>query len=83
MVTYVQDYVLPTSPQKRRKRPNKLATFTSRPSSTSEGKKREQELTTIAKNAMELLQSNGITAQTSPYPLAISDIDGNFSSWLL
>ncbi len=26
---------------------------------------------------MEILQANGITAQTSPYPLAIADLNGN------
>ena len=77
--TYLQEQVLGTPPEKKRKRPPKLATFTSRPS-TREGKRREQELMNIAKNAMELLQANEITAQTSPYPLAIADLDGNLRS---
>ena len=29
---------------------------------------------------MEILQAHGITAQTCPYPLAISDIHGNMRS---
>ena len=79
---FVQEHILasPTGPQKRRKRPRKLATFTYKPSTTAEGKRREQELSTIAKNAMSILQSHGITAQTSPYPLAIADMQGNMRS---
>ena len=73
---YIENtFLAPTTGKK-----STLATFTSRPSSTREGKKRENELTIIATNAMELLQKNGITAQTSPYPLAISDLDGNIHS---
>ena len=79
---FVQEYVLPlpAGPRKRRKRLRKLATFTHKPSTTREGKRREQELSNIAKNAMSILQAHGITAQTSPYPLAIADIHGNMRS---
>ena len=79
---FVQEYIIPlsTGPRKRRKRLRKLATFTQKPSNTREGKRREQELTNIAKNAMSILQANGIAAQTSPYPLAIADIHGNMRS---
>ena len=81
MRTYLSDSLLAPpeidKKKKGKKRPRKLATFSCRPSSTREGKARERELTTIAKNAMELLKANGITAQTSPYPLALSDLEGN------
>ena len=46
----------------------------------SDNHEREQELTNIAKNAMEILQANRICTQTSPYPLAIADIQGNMRS---
>ena len=57
---FVQEYIIPlsTGPRKRRKRLRKLATFTQKPSNTREGKRREQELTNIAKNAMSILQAN-------------------------
>ena len=79
MERFVEEYMLPLSigPKKRKKRLGKLATFTNKPSNTREGKRREQELSNIAKNAMSILQANGIAAQTSPYPLAIADIHGN------
>ena len=79
MATFVEEHILPvrTGGRKRRKRPRKLATFTGRSSTTSEGKRRENELSNIARNAMQILQANGITAQTSPHPLAIADLDGN------
>ena len=83
MKVFVQEYILPlptTGPRKRRKRLRKLATFTHKESTTREGKRREQELTNIAKNAMTILQTHGITAQTSPYPLAIADIHGHMRS---
>ena len=79
MTKFVEEYILlpQTGARTRRKRPRKLATFSVRSCTTSEGKKREQELSNIAKNAMEILQANGITAQTLPYPLAIADLEGN------
>ena len=79
---FLKEYVLPlpTGPRKRRKRLRKLATFTHKSPTTREGKRREQELSNIAKNAMSILQAHGITAQTSPYPLAIADIHGNMRS---
>lgn len=83
MNLFVEEYILPqptNGPKKRRKRLRKLATFTHKSSSTKEGKRREQELSNIAKNAMTILQAHGITAQTSPYPLAIADIHGNMRS---
>ena len=63
---FVQEHILslPTGPQKLRKRPRKIATFTHKLSTTTKRKGREQELSTIA---MSILQSHGITAQTSPY----------------
>ena len=50
MVQFVQEYILPlpTGPRKRRKRLRKLTTFTHKPSTTREGKKREEELRKIA-----------------------------------
>lgn len=82
MTNYVKEYILPqpTTARKRRKRSRKLATFTKKSSTASESKRREQELSNIATNAIQILQANGITAQTSPYPLAISDLDGNLRS---
>ena len=83
MRSFVQEYILPLptgGPRKRSKRHRKLLTFTHRSKTTREGKRREQELTNIAKNAMSILQANGITAQTSPYPLAIADIHGQMHS---
>ena len=83
MEQFVCQFVLPpptTGPRKRRKRTRKLATFTHKSSKQREHKTREQELNNIAKNAMEILQAHGITAQTSPYPLAIADIHGNMRS---
>lgn len=83
MEQYIHQYILPlptTGPKKRRKRSRKLATFTHKSSTKQENKSREKELNNIAKNAMEILQAHGITAQTSPYPLAISDIHGNARS---
>ena len=50
--------------------------FSSRAPSKREQKSRENELQNIARNAMELLQANGITAQTCTYPLAICNIHG-------
>ena len=72
-------YILPSptpGPRKQRKRTRKLATFTYKSSTKRESKRREKELNNIAKNAMEILQAHKITAHTSPYPLAISDIYG-------
>lgn len=69
-----------SGPRKRRKRTQKLATFFRSSTSASESKKREKDLADIAKNAMTILQANGITAQTCVYPLAKADIDGNMRS---
>ena len=83
MQHFVKEYTLPpqsTGPRKRRKRTRKLATFTHKTTTMRESKKREQELTNIAKNAMEILQANRICKQTSQYPLAIADIQGNMRS---
>ena len=83
MQRFVQEYILPpptTGPRKRRKRTRKLATFTYKAATARESKKREHELSNIAKNAMQILQANGICTQTSPYPLAIADIQGNMRS---
>lgn len=74
---FICTYILPSptpGPRKRRKRTRKLATFTYKSTTKRESKKREKELNNIAKNAMEILQAHKITAHTSPYPLAISDI---------
>ena len=76
MQTFINMHILPSpnsGPRKRRKRTHKLATFTHKSHTKTESKRREQELN-IAKNAMEILQAHKITAQTSPYPLAISDL---------
>ena len=63
------------TPQKRKKHP-KLETFSTRKQTqrTQEGKVKQ--LSVILKNAMATLQANGITTQSSPYPLAIADING-------
>lgn len=81
MKEFICMHILPsptTGPRKRRK---KLVNYEHLPkghaSTKRESKRREQELNNIAKNAMEILQANKITAQTSPYPLAISDIHGD------
>ena len=81
--TFVSEYVLPSpqpGPRKQRKRTRKLATFTRSSVTASESKKRENELTDIAKNAMTILQENGTTAQTCSYPLAIADFCGQMRS---
>ena len=83
MQRFVQEYILPpptTGPRKHRKRTRKLATFTYKAATARESKKREHELSNIAKNAMQILQANGICTQTSPYPLVIADIQGNMRS---
>lgn len=80
MEEFICQYILPlatTDTRKCRKRSRKLATFTHKSSTKQESKTREKELNNIAKNAMEILQAHGITAQTCPYPLAISDIHGH------
>ena len=59
-----------------KKRPQKLSTFSTTATPAREQKRRVNELENIAKNAMQILQEHGITAQTSPYPLAIADIHG-------
>ena len=60
----------------RKKRPQKLSKFSTTATPAREQKCRVNELENIAKNAMQILQEHGITAQTSPYPLAITDIHG-------
>ena len=83
MQLFIKQHTLPpqtTGPRKRRKRTPKLATFTFKATTVRESKKREQELTNIAKNAMEILQANRICTQTSPYPLAMADLQGNMRS---
>ena len=80
---FVQEYTLPLptgGPRKQRKQLHKLSTFTHTSQMTRESKRREQELTNIAKNAMSILQAHGITAQTSPYALAIADIHKHLRS---
>ena len=62
---------------KTEEKASKLSTFTHRSQTTREAKRRDQELTNIAKNVMSI---HGITAQTSPYPLAIGDIHGHMRS---
>ena len=77
MLNYVEAYILPQQPtHQKRKRQLKLSTFSSRAPSKREQKSHENEFQNIARNAMELLQANGITAQTCTYPLAICNIHG-------
>ena len=79
----MQEYVSTTiiyRPRKQRKRLRTLATFANKPSTTREGKRREQELSNTARNVMPILQAHGITAQTLPYALAIANIHGNMHS---
>lgn len=83
MKLFITEYILPPpnpGPRKRRKRTRKLATFSRKSSTASETKRREKELSEIAKNAMTILQANGIAAQTCAYPLAIADINGRMRS---
>ena len=83
MQLFIKQHILTpqtTGPRKRHKRMCKLATFIFKATTVRESKKREQELTNITKNAMEIRQANRICTQTSPYPLAMADIQGNMRS---
>ena len=62
--------------RQKRKRHLKLSTFSSRTQTKQEQKSRENQLQSIARNAMELLQANWIAAQTYTYTLAISHMHG-------
>ena len=65
MHRFVQEHILPPLTTGPHKRTRKLATFTHKATTARESKKREQELTNIAKNAMKILQASGICTQTS------------------
>ena len=79
MIKYIKEQILPLpegESRPRKKRPQKLSTFTTKAAPAREQKRRVNELENIAKNAMQILQDHGITGQTSPYPLAIANIHG-------
>ena len=79
MLKYVKEHILPLpegESRPRKKRLQKLSTFSKTVAPAREQKRRVNELENIATNAMQILQERGITAQTSPYPLAIADIHG-------
>ena len=54
----------------------KLKTFTVKLSTRRQMKNREKSLSTILSNAFRLIQSGPNVVQTSPYPLALCDING-------
>lgn len=77
LLHFVEVYILPQQPtHQKRKWQLKLSTFSSRTQTKREQKSRENQLQSIARNAMEFLQANGIAAQTYTYTLAISNMHG-------
>ena len=78
MLNYVRDYILapPSEIPKKKHRLAKLRTFSSKPTISRAQKSKMKQISNIATNAMHLLQSHGIMAQTSDYPLAMANLDG-------
>jgi hypothetical protein len=78
MFNYIRDYILapPSEIPKKKHRLVKLRTFSSKPAIPRAQKSKMKQITNIATNAMRLLQSHGIMAQTSDYPLAMANLDG-------
>ncbi len=76
MNTFIRQYILTPPreiPPQKKKRSQKLQTFTSKPDTARTKKTKIKQLTEIVKNNMAVLQAHGITTQSSPYPLAISN----------
>ena len=78
IIEYVKQNLLipPKEATSDQKRERKLHTFTPRPPSTHDNRSKVKQLCNLVQNAIEVLQASGITAQASPYPLAIAQIDG-------
>ena len=55
---------------------SKLKTFTYKTSTQRQTKTKEKNLSTILSNAFRLIQASSSVVQVSPYPLALSDVEG-------
>ena len=75
MFNYIKQHILKVDPICT-KRNKKLSTFTPVQTTVREQRTKINQLTNIVQNAMQALQLGGISTQTSPFPLAISDMGG-------
>ena len=55
---------------------SKLKTFTYKTSTQQQTKTKEKNLSTILSDAFRLIQASSSVVQVSPYPLALSDVEG-------
>ena len=69
--------VPPKVPPQKSKRPQKARTFSSKKPTHRDQNSKVNQLSTLVKNAVAVLQANGITMQASPFPLAIAQMNGD------